>query len=282
MKKWISLGLAVILCLFCTACGNSGVKVVQPPEEVEIDTLLSHLDNQAKAQLNVGKATTMFVTIETVYSDYCVVSHQFRSGRSDVYMETELLAQLDKGQYAALYGVVDSVTANGNSFRYVFKDGRVEDMALFDAYVAKKNYGSLSGNNDYIFDREDFLKNYVKTRGGALRLDGNEIKAYLPGKWERRINQRFSYYGDDSFTGTHTPEITFYADGTYTSEHFENNTSRADFMSGRYDEPVTGNWEIDGDFLKLHGYMNASNGNSVHKISENVFIYDGEIFVRRT
>lgn len=282
MKKVIALGLVLILCFACVGCGGTAGDHAQSPEQIGINTLLADLDNQAKAEMNIGKATTMFVKIETIFSDHCVVYHLMRGGSSDVYMETEQLAQLEKGEFAALYGVVQSVATNegGTSFRYVFKDGRPEDMALFDAYVAQMNYGSSSGDNDYIFDREDFLKSYASTRWEALSLDGEEIKTFLLGTWERRIDQYFSSY-NDSFTGTHTPEITFYADGTYVTQCYNNDTSRSDFIFGEYKQ-ADGTWVIEQNSLKLDGYIDSSLdlAHSVYKISENVFIWDGEIFIR--
>ena len=146
MKKLIALVLTIIVCFSLASCSSAA-----PAEIVEIDTLLDALDNQAKAELNIGKATTMFVKVTKIASDHCVVAHLFNSKSSKVYIEKEILAELDKDQYAAIYGVVESVeNENDTSFRYVFRNGRIEDTALVDEYVAKMNYGSMSGNNDHI------------------------------------------------------------------------------------------------------------------------------------
>lgn len=281
MKKLITLLLTLSVCFACIGCEGAAVNQ-KIAEEIDIETLLKDLDNQAKAELNIGKATTMFVKIETVYSDYCTVSHQLCGGSSDIYMEKELLTQFKKGEYATLYGIVESVAVNGNgtSFHYVFKDGRTEDMALFDAYVAQMHFGSISGNNDYIYDRGAFLKDYASHRWETLSLNKDEITPFLVGTWERRIEQHFSSY-KGSFYGPHTPEITFYADGTYVTQYFDNDTSKSDFIGGDYKQ-AEGTWVIEDNSIKLDGFIDSSLNlaHSVYRISENVFIWDGEIFVR--
>ena len=280
MKKLITLILISIVCFSLMSCSSAA-----PPEFVEIDTLLDALDNQAKAELNIGKATTLFVKVTVIASDHCVVAHLFNSESSKVYMEKEILAELDKDQYAAIYGVVESVASNENntSFHYVFKDGRIEDMALVDEYVAKMNYGFTSHNNDHIYERKTFLIDYVNARGEALALDENEIREYIIGTWERKIKQAFTdYFGEITFYGTHTPEITFFEDGTYSIETYDNNTSTSDFYSGNY-EIEDGAWFIEGDRVKIDCFSYVSLlGERIYKISENVFIYGDEyIFIRR-
>ena len=98
------------------------VSVNETVETVEINRLLDALDNQAKAELNIGKATTMFVKVTKIASDHCVVSHLFKDGSSTVFMEQETLIELKKNQYAAIYGVVEKVEEQENrtGFSYVF------------------------------------------------------------------------------------------------------------------------------------------------------------------
>ena len=274
MKRIVFL---LVLCLCLCACGEKQAKETTPPEVIGINDLLADLGNQAKAEMHIGKATTLFVKINTVYSDHCTVSHQFRSGTADVYMEQELLAQLTSGQFAAIDCIVDrvDVNADGASFRYIFKDGQMADMTLFDEYVAYMNFGASYLGNDHIYDKTDLLKEYAYFRGGTLIIPGDELESYLLGTWERRINQRFPTF---KFNGIHTPELTFYADGTYDTQSMGNDTTESEFRTGQYDTEV-GTWTIQNGYLKLTGCL-SSYGGPVYRISDNVFLMDGDIYIR--
>lgn len=280
MKKatlFLCLVLSFSLCLL--ACSKDSSSAPIEIVEVGIDTILADIDNQARAEMNIGKATTMFVKISSIKSDHCTVSHAFVNQSSDVYMDKSTLAKLNKDQFVAIYGVVDCVKSNesGTSFHYVFKNGQLEDMKMFDKYVASKNHASRYGSNDTIFGRASFFKSYISERYSALRVPKEELTDFLVGTWERNVRQYFSRH---DFYGTHTPEITFHSDGTYTIQTMSDRTSQMDFLSGEYDLS-NGTWAIENQGIILDG--NLSFGDyawPVYKISDDVFIYHDIVFIR--
>lgn len=285
MKRVLAFILAMMVCFTFAACESESESSFSPrkkkkTEVVEINTLLDARDNQAKADEFEGKATTMFVRITKITSDYCIVSHLFKGGTSEVYMDKKVLAELEKDQFAAIYGVVKDVVENeeGTSFYYVFEDARLDDMALFDTYMAEMNYVSTQDYDlDYMYDRRELLIEYAQVRGSALMLEGDELKAFLVGTWERKVSSTFkNYSGQTTFTGIHTPEIKFKEDGTCEEEYFDAYTNSHDFQIGDY-HISNGEWTVEGNRL-----VRSGSGKSIYKISENVLIYNGEsLYIRR-
>lgn len=269
MKKILACILILTTLLSLSACQSIGPAEKQPLETVDIDTLLIDLGNQAKATLNVGKATTMFVIIQEIYTDYCEVRHINGEEISYVYMPIEELAQLRRGQYAAIYGVVDSVESipYDQYFTYVFKNTSIVDMAQFDAYMVENSY-----------DKEE-LVDYLGARGLYFALTAEEIPTFLAGTWETEYVQYVSGNGHP-YNAQYSQEITFSTNGTYQVKYLDDDTWQADFMlgNGKY-KTAEYQWTLTGDLIEIEWYERYA-PHRIYKISENKFVFDERVFYR--
>ena len=121
MKKKLSLVLTLVFCFsLCDCGGNTEEKASvdtteatetaeQVVETISVNDLLSDTSNGAKAQLNVGKETTIYGRISSIGSDSCSVSLiQPKNTSVSVEMPIEQLAKLKVGQYVAIQGKVKS------------------------------------------------------------------------------------------------------------------------------------------------------------------------------
>ena len=250
---------------------------VTPVEIVDIDTLYDALGNQARAELNIGKKTTMFVSVDAIYSDFCKVKDVLKAvlydGKdyyADVYLPKETLIGLEKGTYITITGIVDSVgELYSFGYGYTFKDAYIDDMALFDEHVRQEF--STFDSNEVVFDNSVFLIYYVKKRPDAFILTEEKIKDYLMGEWEFERTAQHYYNGALAYTSTHTAEITFELDGKYK------------YQSTSYPgvKNTIGEWYIADNevYIKLFDYI----GNvtcPVYKVTENIFIYKDKVFAK--
>jgi hypothetical protein len=250
------------------ACGNAPEETSNDAEQSEtepsietisIGSLLDALDNQAKAELNIGKKTTMFVSIKNIYSDYCEVWHVIEKQTSKVYMAKETLAKLRKGEFLAISAIVDNVEYNrfnANLFSYVFNDGEIQDITLFDDYVRKAI--SYSSASYFVARHSDFLVKYVSDRGTTFMMDDIEISEFIVGAWH------YDFSNEDYIPLT--SKCTFYSNGTveWKSE----------------DQTYTNEWGVtDGQLKSFIG----GGGGYVYKVTEDVFVFingHNAVFVR--
>lgn len=271
MKKILVGILILTVLLSLCACQSKGLAGKQPVEMVDVDTLLYDLSNQAKATLNIGKATTMFVTVEKIYADYCEVRHVLGEEISFVYMPVEELAQLQTGQYTAIYGVIESVESNSivgsSDFQYVFKNASLADMAQFDAYMADHSYN------------KGVLLDYLDVRGSSFALTGQEIPEFLVGTWENEVVQYVSGNGLP-YNAQYSQEITFSADGTCQLLRLADDTWQSEFMLGKGEfEKINGKWTVSGDYIEIDFYQTYL-PLPIYKITENKFVFDDRVFIR--
>ena len=151
MKKALSFILALMLCLSLCACGGneaaegadenvtSNQVVTEAPEPkiemVLFDDLIADLENEAKAQLNVGKGANIFAQVDTIKSDYCGVTlfhDKFHQAR--ILLPTEVLAEMKVDQVIAVTAIIDSI----ESSIYVFKADGLADLSLLEVYIKDK------------------------------------------------------------------------------------------------------------------------------------------------
>ena len=129
MKKALSFILALMLCLSLCACGGdkgegnadesttSDQVVTETPEpEIEMvlfDDLITDLENEAKAQLNVGKGANILAQVDTIKSDYCSVTLFHKdSHRAKILLPTEVLAEMKVDQVIAVTAIIDSIESS--------------------------------------------------------------------------------------------------------------------------------------------------------------------------
>ena len=288
MKKIICFVLVIIMCASMCACGGDVSEQSAPIESVDIDTLLSALDNQAKAEMYIGKGTEMYVTIITIYSDYCEVRHLFNNAISKIYMPKEELAQLKKGEYMTFFAVVDTVESNDSSFIYTFKNAEIKDMVAFDEYYENAMSYRITGLNRYdFFDNYESNSNniiaHVKKRGSALYVSKDDIANYLVGTWERQIEQPFFERHSSnkvSFYGTHTPEITFLSDGTYEEQYYGGKTTKSEFYDGDY-SISTGTWNAaEGGSVYISGFCHFEWGLPLYRVNDDMLVYNDVVYLR--
>ena len=135
MKKIVAFLLVVVMCLSLVACGSGSESKEESEKEIKreiisVSTLIADLDNLARAEQNVGKATHLFGTISSIGTDAFTLSHLFIGKSFSIPMDTALLAELNKGDYIAVYAVVDEI----NSGNFIFKDCKQIEMELMDEY----------------------------------------------------------------------------------------------------------------------------------------------------
>lgn len=252
MKKFILILLALTMCVSMCSCGGSQKetsndteqsKTVPSIETISIGSLLDALDNQAKAELNIGKKTTMFVSVKRIYSDYCEVWHVIEKQTSKVYMAKETLAKLGKDEFHAISAIVDSVESDV-TFSYNFKDGEIQDITLFDDYVRKAI--SYSSASYFVARHSDFLVKYVSDRGTTFMMDDIEISEFIVGAWH------YGFSNEDYISLT--SKCTFYSNGTVVWDS----------------DSRTNEWSVtDGQLKSFVG----GGGGYVYKVTEDVFVF---------
>ena len=266
MKKLLLILLALTMCVSMCSCGGSQKetsndteqsKTVPSIETISIGSLLDALDNQAKAEINIGKKTTMFVSVKNIYSDYCEVWHVVEKQTSKVYMAKETLAKLRKGEFLAISAIVDRVESDVTVFSYNFKDGEIQDITLFDDYVRKAI--SYSSASYFVARHSDFIAKYVISRRATFMMDNDiEISKFITGAW----NYGFSNEDYISLTS----KCTFYSNGTVEWES--------------EDQTHTNKWSVTGG--QLDSFIAYGSGH-VYKVTDDVFVFSNghtAVFVR--
>jgi len=292
MKRTLSLILALVMCLGLYACGNNGTtkitetnefQTTEPPKKIEtvsMKSLINDLGNGARAQLNVGKSTTVIGKVAEVTSEFCAVQF-FDSPRYifKVILPLEVLAELYSGKFVAITAIVDSVDTGerdilintsenlgkvkGNN-TYFLKGDAISDSELISTYISDKialinnNYTDAESYYNRITNclDLDLLKSYLYGSDGKsfCTLKDDELKNYLTGEW---------LYDTGFYSNTYDfKNIELKDDGTYMWQQHIAAT------------PKELNWSVDE--TKLVGYRDGS----VYILSEDAFICSGYLYVR--
>ena len=255
MKKALSLILALVLCLPLCACSEKENEK-EPTETISMEELLGDMENEAKAQLNVGKGVSIYGQIRKVYSDYCVVElivpNDGYTATFDVAMKTEQLAELDSKQFIAVQGVV----SESHPSSYTITATKMLDWELMDSYIiekAKSNAFSI----DKVYDalHISLVFDYIQTRGDIFMLKDDEaLKEYLIGSWVVS-----GYY----------ETCEFREDGKYVWNFISS--------SGRWKEQIS-TWSVNnGDMSAFRSLGNTN----VYILCDDVFIQMGSVNVRK-
>ena len=287
MKKALSFILALMLCLSLCACGGdkgegnadesttSDQVVTETPEpEIEMvlfDDLITDLENEAKAQLNVGKGANILAQVDTIKSDYCSVTLFHKdSHRAKILLPTEVLAEMKVDQVIAVTAIIDSI----ESSIYVFKADRLGDLSLMETYINDKIAlidESETGSTLYSAIKNRFgmsmLYDYLEQSGNSFcKLSDAELKEYLYGKWFYNYAREWNL--DDE-------TIELYEDGTQLWK-YNYQTSGLKNWVGREQE---GTWSVIGNDFHL-SHNGTGRSKNVYILSENAFIWSDRLYTR--
>ena len=310
MRKVVSLVLALIMCLGLCACGgedDNKTQVNDKDTEAQVETitiseLIEDRDNGARAQLNVGKKTTVFGEVINITRDYCVVK-LFVSSRCSIFkviLPIEILANLESKQVVLIDAIVDAVdNENGETLvrnedgeisnTYILKADDIADESQMEDYIRDKielidkEYADETVDKDY-FDYSEYFEKFtdyfnvshlssaVEYSGGFDIYEDDELREYLLGTWVEisssdlgQGNRRvveFWYWFGEDGTCRETKEVY------YTGYPNENNDRRIEYREN-------GEWSIDETKVKALGFSGK-----VHVLTENAFVCGGDLYVR--
>lgn len=268
MKKTLSLLLVVVLCFSLCACGSKSADeattvTTEPLETIGERPLLVDSDNAAKAQLNVGKATTIHGVVTDIGVSACTIKMIYPQNAT-VYVEMpiEQLAELSKNLFVSIEGVVSSFNALGDN-KYVITATQRLGSDEMDNWIKKTiaGYYNFNGGGSSVYDGllGDFdmslINAYAKISGDVFKLtDDAQLKEYLIGEW---------VYGT-------SPDFWFiHKYCTYN----ENGRYITTYQNGPTDY---GDWTVsDGTLKSITGYTM-----SVYVLCDGVFIHDDLLYVK--
>lgn len=282
MKRAISLFFAIMLCLSFCACGGTSKEPAEAPqapvEKVSVNTLFSNSDNGAKAQLNVGKGTTVYGCVTSVGASACTVQLIYPKNASlCVEMPVEQLAELRNGQFIAVEGIVTAYNASAYGM-YTISANKMLDLTVMDAYIRdtvdaicssrfmaeSTGIQNATGLHSVFCDSVSttLLDKYVHQRGDTfLMKDKEQFKAYLLGEWV----YSFSY-------DTMKPESCEYkADGTYLWKY-----QKESYTGKVYAQEQTGEWTVSGGDLKSFRGQDTK----VYVLCDDLFFQMGQVHIR--
>ena len=257
MKKELSLLLAFLLCFSLCACGksNNTDKDNETRELISVEKLISDLDNLARAEQNVGKAVNLFGVITAIGKDTLTINHISVSKSFTVPMDTAILAELNKGEFIAVYAVVEDI--NGGNFK--FKNCKQIEMEAMDNYVI--NMVSTSTTYDLIVKHSGVIADYIVSRGKTFKMtDDAEIAAYILGTWNWPYGM--------GVQGTYISTVKYFENGECIWQSWHK------YMN---------HWENSYcDWSVKNGIFNGCSASDtpVYKITENAFVYAGDLHVR--
>ena len=254
MKKIIALLLAIITCLSFAACDSKSDADIER-ELISVSTLISDLDNLARAEQNVGKATHLFGTIDSIGTDAFTLKHIFIGRNFSIPMDSAVLAELNKGDYIAIYAVVDEI----NSGNFKFKNCKQVEMELMDEYVV--NAVSTYSTEALIKTHSGAIEDYIVSRGDTFKMtNDDEIASYILGKWYWPYHMGLS--------GTYISDLEYFADG-------ECIWSAWDEYRGKWKNAYC-SWSVkDGIFDGCSGTDTA-----VYKITANAMVTANNLYIR--
>ena len=268
MKKILAMFLIFVVGVSLVACGsksdsqvavNDAAEGVGEVEEIVremigVDVLFADLDNMARAQQNIGKATHLFGKITYIGTESIKMTHIFNDQKVEIPMDTETLVQLNKDEYIAVYAVVDGVTNN----RYTFSDGERIEITLMDEYVlnticAMTTYTLLS-------EHSWTVQQYVEGRGDTFKMTGDEeITAFMTGNWVNWWN---------GLEAEFIAKVEYRSDGKCIWQGWDTYMKRV--------EDCYCSWSVkDSVFRGKRGI-----GTTVYKLSEDIVIADDCLLIR--
>lgn len=260
MKKIVAFLLVVVMCLSLVACGSGSESKEESEKEIKreiisVSTLIADLDNLARAEQNVGKATHLFGTISSIGTDAFTLSHLFIGKSFSIPMDTAVLAELNKGDYIAVYAVVDEI----NSGNFIFKDCKQIEMELMDEYVV--NQVSTVSTEALIKTHNDTVVEYIMSRGDTFKMTGDdEIASYILGKWYQPYPMGLS--------GTYIARVEYFANGECIWQSW-------DEYFNEWDDAYC-DWSVKDGILNGNNYY----GTAVYKITSNAMVTGGELLIR--
>ncbi len=267
MKKLIALIMALVMCLSLVACSGGQTEestepeTTAPPETISMESLFASLDNGARAQLNVGKATVVYGKVISISSTYCSILAFFKdrfpndSMMLQIEMTSEVLVGLYQGQFVAIPALI---SAYDDSNDFTLTATEIADIEMVDTYIR-----SLFNNLDYSKIHEIALE-YVESRGTEFMLtDDAELQQYLIGEWKQRN-------GDGE-------EMEFKANGEYLWKYSEKAVTGA-FAGNWVQRTQRGDWSVSEG--KLDSFIGGT-PQIVYVLSEDFFMCQDSLYERQ-
>ena len=253
MKKLVMFLFTITICISLTACSfKNGAEIER--EMIPISTLIADLDNLARAEQNVGKATHLFGAISYIGTEEFTLNHLFVGKSFSIPMDSAKLAELNKGDYIAIYAVVDEINDGDFKFKYC----KQIETKLMDEYVV--NMVSGTSTEVLIEKYSTDIEDYVVSRGDTFKMaSDSEIASYILGKWYRPAHVGFEIVAAD---------FEYYADGDCDWSFWD-----ADHKIWR---SYWCTWSVkDGIFSGL-----SSEKTAVYKITDNAMVTGGDLCIR--
>ena len=260
MKKQIAFLFVLMISFAFVACGDKNAEITEDVnrEIISINDLIDDLDNLARAEQNVGKATHLFGTVDSIGTETFTLNHFFIDKNFSVPMDKAALVELNKGDYIAIYAVVDKI--DGGNFK--FKNCKAVGMELMDAYVV--NMVSTTPA-PILFNYNGTIRDYVSYRGDTFILTNNEeVASYVLGKWDCATHEEWH-----DFEPLLISSVEFCTNGDL-------------YWRGKYKDSNSGgtihySWSVVGP-----GWINYDKQNdTVYKLTENIMILDNYLHVRK-
>lgn len=223
--------LALVLFLALGAFGNEKGDAAgggqQNVETVSVEALYADTENGAKCQLNVGKQVTVIGQISKIYSRYYELDLLNPVGyQVNVYLPTEILAELSKDEFIAVTGSVTDTRNSGKYLKYDIKATKTESTekmnSLFREFVAEKMDGGKITSAYSLRKYGHMIENYLSyiTNNFSkeyIVLNDAELTEYLCGSWECGYFRAY-YYDSIDRSEFEVVNIEIYDDGTLFPE----------------------------------------------------------------
>lgn len=266
MKKFLSIGIIVIMLLGLVACGQKEVgnsirnlseeektKLVAETPELDLDNFWFTLDsNKAKAKTNYeGKIYKISLSVMNIETDY--FENMTKDGdvtRSiKVFLPTSELANLSDGQRLTFIGTIE-LFGNGINLKDAFVSSNYEEAKSFSAEeieAAIENYGGTGGDG-HIDWTEGSYPFFVKNYENFEKVTKENASTVFEGTWK----------GKQYVEGDVVWTVTFTSDST------------ADVIKGDGD---VYEWEysFSGGYIKFP--VKASDSLEVRKVSDNLIVF---------
>lgn len=275
MKRILAFPLMLCVCFTLFACtSEKAIETTAPTEPIEtIDErpLINDSENGAKAQMNVGKGTTLHGVVTSIGDSYCTF-RLILPKHTLVYVEMPLeeLAKLEKNTFISIEGIVSSFNAKGDG-RYTIRGEKILPIEEMDTWVGERitdhyNVNCLFSASQYAFigllDEFDIelLSAYAELSGDMFRIrDDAKLKEYLIGEWHcgTDISHVLAY-------------CEFYDSGRY-------------YQTWRQGSSGSGQWTVKNGKIDMdtHDLSLDDMSGPIYVISEDIFILEGVLFTRK-
>lgn len=275
MKRILALFLLLCVCIGLCACANEEspetTEPTVPIETIDERPLLNDSENGAKAQMNVGKGTTIHGVVTNIGTSSCII-RLIVPKYTSVYVEMPLdqLAKLSNNTFISIEGVVSAFNANGDG-KYTIRGERILSYEEMDTWVKDHitkyyNFNCLFDKSNYAFigalDEFDIglLYTYAELSGDLYRINDNtKLKEYLVGDWHCGTDIK-NVLSDCEFRD---------AGGYYL-----------DWGQG---SSGSGKWTVENGRLDMDTqsiYIEDISG-PVYVLSDDIFILEGILFARK-